>query len=462
MKPLTVEAVANAVHGKIIKTATKAAILGVSTDSRRIMPGDLFIPLVGEHFDGHHFIQDALQGGASAYLTSQEHLLFPDQVYGILVADTQKALQDLAAYYLRLFNLPIAAVTGSTGKTTTKDMIASVLSKKYHVLKTEGNFNNEIGLPLTIFRLEDAHEAVVLEMGMSGFGEIQRLVGIAPPKVAVITNIGVSHIEKLGSRENILKAKMEIFDQFGSDCIAVLNADDPMLCASALHFPYPVVYYGLDKGSDITANEIQLKAEAGTAFVVTTAEGSMAMDLQVPGLHNVSNALAAVAVGRLFGLTIQEIKDGLKEFESGIMRLHIFETRGGIRVIDDVYNASPDSMAAALAVLRDMPGDRKIAVLGDMLELGDYSEEGHRGVGHTAAACALDILVVVGNKSRSIAEEAVKAGMPDQDIHTFDNNLEAVTFLEQILKPKDTVLVKGSRGMKMEDVTAYLMERRLS
>ncbi|HPT77711.1 MAG TPA: UDP-N-acetylmuramoyl-tripeptide--D-alanyl-D-alanine ligase [Candidatus Atribacteria bacterium] len=458
MKPLKIEEVVNAIDGRMVRTGKVHEITGVSTDSRTIRPGELFVPLIGERFNGHSFIDAAAAKGASAVLTQELNIRFPEGIHVIYTNDTLKALQNLAGWYLNSFRIPVAAVTGSTGKTTTKDMIACVLSQRYKVLKTQGNFNNEIGLPLTLFNLDDTHQMAVLEMGMSDFGEISRLVGIAPPKAAVITNIGVSHIEKLGSRENILKAKLEIFQGFDDSTTAIINDDDDMLHKAADSFTFPVIRFGTKPSADIVATNIRLAGEKGVEYTVETEGNTFPVRLKVPGMHNVYNSLAAVAMGRVFGLTYEEIQRGLLRFETDSMRLNIVHMENDIVMINDSYNASPDSMTAALRVLGDMEGKRRIAILGDMLELGDYSEEAHREVGAAAVACGIDVLAVKGSHSLWIAEEAVKAGLPSTSVYRFNDNAEIKEWLGSFLAEGDRILIKGSRGMRMEEVAAYLQD----
>ena len=469
MKPLSIETIAAAVNGRIIRDGKVSEITGVSTDTRTIQPGDLFVPLVGERFDGHNFLMQAAQKGAAAILTQNLNKTLPGGIYIIYRNDTLAALQDLAAWYLRSFGIPVVAVTGSTGKTTTKDMIAGVLSEQYSVLRTQGNFNNAIGLPLTLFHLEPHHQIAVLEMGMSGFGEIRRLAGIAPPRVAVMTNIGVSHMEKLGSRENILKAKLEILERFQADCTAVLNDDNDLLHQAGERMkregvPYTVIRFGTGPDTDYRAEKICLMGESGTEYTLVADGAKFPVTLRVPGKHNVSNSLAAIAVGRTFGLDMEEIRSGLLKFTGEKMRLNIidFGKDADIKIIDDVYNASPDSVHAALKLLQDMEGGRKIAVLGDMLELGDYSRSAHRQVGEMAAVCGVDILITKGRDSAWIGEGAMEAGMPAHSIYHLQTNREVIDWLRDALSGGDRILIKGSRAMQMEEIVAYLKNRRVS
>lgn len=457
MEPVSMQEVLEAIKGTLLSGHIMGFITGVSTDSRTIKPGELFVPLVGERFDGHDFIHQAVEKGAKAVLAQRMLDRLPEGISVIKVDNTLAALQRLAGYYRKKFNIPVVAVTGSTGKTTTKDMIHCVLSARYNVLKTEGNLNNEIGLPLTLFRIQRHHEIAVVEMGMSGFGEIHRMAEAALPCVGVITNIGVSHIEKLGSRENILKAKLEIFDYFPGNGIAVLNADDDLLWEVKKCFSFGFKYFGTREGIDFRAVNIST-GQPGVKFKLISDNEKYPFELSLPGRHNVYNSLAAIAVGRLFGISFQEMREALKAFKTGNMRLNIFETQEGVVVIDDVYNASPDSMKAALSVLKDMPAVRRIAVLGDMLELGDYAEEGHRQVGRAVVESKVDLLITRGEASRWIGMEAQAAGMPPSSIYHCSCNKDVINLLSTIVHSGDTILVKGSRGMRMEEVVSYLLK----
>ena len=463
MRPLSIEKTADAAHGKLLRKGMMPEITGVSTDTRTIRPGDLFVPLIGERFDGHKFLPQAVQKGAAAVLTRNLRNPLPDGISIIYCEDTLASLQELAAWYLKSMHIPVVAVTGSTGKTSTRDMIACVLSEQYCVLSTHENFNNAIGLPLTLFRLEPCHQVAVLEMGMSGFGEIRRLAGIAPPKIAVLTNIGISHIEKLGSRENILKAKLEILEQFQADCTAVLNDDNDLLHQEGNRMeekkvPFSLVRFGTGPGADYRAEDLRPAGESGMEYTLVADRTRFPVRLRVPGKHNVFNSLAAIAVGRTFGIGMDQICSGLLKHTGGQMRLHV-ENIGGdadMKIIDDVYNASPDSVHAAMELLRNMAGGRKIAVLGDMMELGDYSERAHRQVGEMVAEYGTDILITKGNYSSWIADGAKEAGMPAQSIYDFPENQGVIQWMKDGLSDGDRILIKGSRAMKMEEIVAYL------
>ncbi len=447
--------IAKACGGKLISGTSTERILNICIDSRKVACGDLFIPIKGERFDGHDFLVPSLQAGAVAALTQQDVPAIEGKAI-IRVDDTQKALKDIAAWYRGLFDIPLVGITGSVGKTSTKDMIASVLAEKYSVLKTQGNFNNEIGLPLTLFNLDKSHEAAVIEMGMSNLGEISRLTAIAKPHIAVITNIGMSHIENLGSRENILKAKLEILEGLDSNGLVVLNSDDGFLAGVAKNLAFRTKMYGIENEADYRAYNVKNQGENGTDFTVKIGEIEYNVHIPVPGIHNVYNALAAMAAGVELGIPVESIIQGIAKFSSGNMRLNII-THNGIKIINDAYNASPNSMEAAINVLKDVAaGGRSAAVLGDMLELGDWAPEAHRGVGIFAAAKAVSCLVAVGQNARYIAQGARESGMPEAQIHSFDSNEEAIRYLRTWLQSGDVVLVKGSRGMKMEQIVEEL------
>jgi len=459
MEGILLKDVVFASGGVLIQGAPSIEIDKVSTDSRDINPGDLFIALKGEIFDGHDFIEEAVKRGAKALITHVIRNNLPEKIGVVLVKDTLKALQDLAAFYRRLFNIPVTAVTGSTGKTTTKDMIHALLATNYNVLKSEGNLNNQIGLPLTLFNLNKNHHMTVVEMGMSGFNEINRLAAIAEPSLGVITNIGLSHIESLGSRENILKAKLELFERFDKRCTAILNADDDLLWGIQDKLTFPVIYYGTRNGIDLCAESIESLNGKGISYTLHSEGEKRRIRLNVPGRHNIYNSMAAVAVARHFGVEFEQIINAFQSIKTHKMRLEISNLNGGITVIDDAYNASPDSVVSALSVLKDLPGKRKIAILGDMLELGKYSEYAHRFVGKAVFSNGIDVLITKGELSRVIADQALSMGMGEERIFCLDNNEDVLNMLETFIESGDTILVKGSRGMKMEEIVMVFKTR---
>ena len=448
---LSIDEILKATGGTIISEGERTSVTAVSTDSRMAGPGELFIPLIGERFDGHDYILKAFENGAAAALTQKDQIS-PDGRVLIRVGDTSAALRELAAYYRSKFHIPFVGITGSVGKTSTKDMVASVLGRRFNVLSTEGNLNNEIGVPLTVFKLDEMHGVAVLEMGMSGFGEISRLTAIVKPAVAIITNVGMSHIEKLGSRNNILRAKLEILEGLDSNGLVVLNRDDNLLDGVKNLLNHRTVSYGMEEGADYQAGNIISCGEGGIDFGLTVEGRAYDVHLPVPGIHNVNNALAAVAAGRELNVPMEDIIEGIAAYKPGKMRLNIISANG-LRIINDTYNASPQSMKAALDVLEEigMTGCR-IAVLGDMLEMGDWAKEAHSEVGRYAAGKRLSRLITVGPNATYIGEGAIEAGFPEEAVSIFSNNKEAARFIEKIVQNGDTILIKGSRGMKMEEL----------
>ncbi|MDW7673624.1 MAG: UDP-N-acetylmuramoyl-tripeptide--D-alanyl-D-alanine ligase [Bacillota bacterium] len=452
----SIEEVVTATNGKIINIDEASGgeeINNVVIDSRKVEPGSLFVALPGEKTDGHLFIEKALQLGASAAIVSKEVKLSENITKRaiIKVQDTLIALQDLARYHRTKFSIPLVGVTGSCGKTTTKDMIAAVLSENGLVLKTEGNYNNEIGLPLTLLKLTAKERACVLEMGMRGLGEIKQLVDIAKPNIGVITNIGSAHIEILGSKDNIAIAKGELIEGLPQNGVAILNGEDEYCQKIGSNFVGEKIYYGFNENCDIIAQNIET-TEFSTSFRVKWAGGSFNTKIPLPGNFNVLNSLAAIAVGLEMGLKETQIQDGLANLELTKMRLEPVKGKKGELLINDTYNANPDSMIASLKILNNLNGIRKIAVLGDMYELGAQAESGHREVGAVFSSLELDILVTIGGLASHIADSAKEQGFAAQQCWHFNNNQEATEFLEKIITEADVVLIKGSRGMKMEEI----------
>lgn len=460
MQELRCEEVLKATGGMLVSGNMDCVFTNVSTDSRKISQGALFVPITGERFDGHDFIKSSLECGAHGVLTQKDISPVPGKVV-IKVEDTLRSLGNIAAYYRTKFNIPFVGITGSVGKTSTKDMIAGVLSQKFNVLKTEGNFNNEIGLPLTIFNIDSSHEVGVIEMGMSGFGEISRLTSIVKPHIAVITNIGLSHIEKLGSKNNILKAKMEIFQGLNKNGLVILNGDDKLLYGLKDLLSFRKVYYGMEENLDYQAYNIRSSGEAGTYFEISIKNHDYKVHVPVPGIHNVYNALAAIAAGVELKVPIDMIIKGISEFAPGKMRLNVI-THGNFKIINDAYNASPNSMEAAISVLKDIGGtSRTIAVLGDMLEMGNWAEKSHYNVGRFAAQKYVHHVLTVGENSRNIVRGALETGMNEKNVISFSNNHELLIFLKSFIEAGDVILVKGSRGMKMEEIVNGLTEQKI-
>ncbi len=451
MIPIQIKDILSAVGGRLLSGSADTSICAVCTDTRKITDGALFVPLVGERFDANDFIHDALAGGCVASLTSREDITAEKPL--IYVPDTRKALGQLAAFYRKRFQIPVVAITGSVGKTTVKELTAAVLSQTRNVLKTDGNFNNEIGLPLTLFRLEESHEAAITEMGMSGFGEIDALAGIATPDIGVVTNIGMSHIENLGSQEHIYQAKAELFPHVAPDGVIILNGDDPILMAHRAEIPGKTVTAGLSSECDFTAEDIVSGPES-LSFTIVHKEECTPVTLFVPGEHNVVNALLACAVGKHLGVSFTDIATAFAAYVATDKRMQ-FLNLDGFTVINDCYNAAPASMKAALHVLSNQSG-RKIAVLGDIKELGDYAEGAHEEVGAYVASENIDFLLTLGEYGKIIARGAEKNGLPKNRIASFDDVLPLTQKLEELLEKGDTVLVKASRAMKLERVTEFL------
>lgn len=461
MKPILIEEVIKAVNGTINKNidTTDFFIENVSTDTRTIKNGDLFVPIVGENFDGHNFIEIAFEKGAKACLTEKN--IETDKIL-IKVEDTKKALKDLAKYYRSLFKIPVVAITGSAGKTTTKDIVASVLAQKYNVLKTEGNFNNEIGLPLTVFRIDEKTEVAVLEMGMNHFGEIHNLSEIAQQNIGIITNIGVSHIENLGDRKGILRAKYEIFDFLGENGLKILNLDDDMLAGlkndEKLGKHIEEKFYSIEKEADVYATNIKEKGLKGISAKIKCMGEEFDLDMKISGKHILSNALIGVIVGKKLGLTNDEIKKGIETFVPSKMRMDILETEK-YTIINDVYNANPNSMKASLDVLANAKG-RKIAILGDMFELGEYAPKFHYEIGEYAVKKGIDELIFIGKLAENMligANDISEKEELNVNINYFETQEDFFEKMESILKQDDNILVKASRGMKFEKTVDKIM-----
>lgn len=455
MKPIALHDLAAVTGGEIVQGDPSATFSQVSTDTRKISPGDLFLALQGERYDAHNFLVQAALAGAGGMVFSRTVEL-PAGLPAVKVRDTLVALQALALWNRERCGVRLVGVTGSTGKTTTKDMIASILSTRLNTLKTAGNFNNEIGLPLTLLAIEPHHEAAVVEMGMRGLGEIDALCRIARPDGAVVTNIGETHLELLGSVSNIASAKGEILDYVPKGGFAVLDAASPYIRREAGRCRGKVVFFGLEQPCDLMAENI--RAENGGSHFTTVVAGKKSdYFLPVPGRHNILNALAAIAVGLEFGLPEKDIAGGLATVEITGMRQEIAEA-GDVKIINDAYNASPASTRAALQLLKELAGERRrVAVLGDMLELGPRTVPGHRQVGEAAAQLGLERLVTVGDLAASIADGAAAAGMRLERIYRCAGNDEALAVLDGMLREGDVVLVKGSRSMRMERIVEGLL-----
>lgn len=413
-----------------------------SQDSRQMTNGGMYIPLKGERFDGHNFIESAFQTGAQAII-SEKDVNYEDKIV-IKVKDTHQALKDMASYLRNHRPVKVVGVTGSVGKTSTRDMVYSVVKQKYKTLKTEGNYNNEIGLPLTILRYHD-EEVLVLEMGMNHLQEMSRLSMIARPDIACITNVGTAHIGELGSRENILKAKLEITDGMKEGSTLIINQDNDML--QTVELPHlNVVRVGKGKEASIQASHIVLE-ETKSSFEVEYQGKKEIIEVPVQGEHNISNALIAIAVGIALNISLEDIKKGIQEFKLTKNRMDILE-KNHKTVIDGTYNASVDSMKSSIDVLANYK-KRKVAILADMLELGDYSQQLHEEVGSYVASKGIDILVCVGKEAKYIYQKARESM---KDVYYFESNQEVIDRLDELLKEDDVILVKGSHSMNLKEV----------
>ena len=446
MTPCTAREICAAVGGTLLQDSG-APVTGVTTDSRAVQPGQLFIPLVGERFDGHAYISKALEGGAAGCLTAAApETLLPGKLY-IQVADTRLALKALASWYRDKFDLPVVQVTGSAGKTTTKEMIASVLSQRYNTLRTEGNFNNDIGAPLTLLRLMPEHQAAVIETGMNHFGEIRYLGEMVRPDIAVITNVGDAHIENLGNtRQGILRAKCEIFENLTPEGIAVLNGDDELL--NTVTLPQTILRCGVGDGCGVRVTDIDDRGLEGVACTVTIEGEHYRLTTSAPGRYMIYPMAMAAAIGRRLGLTGEEIAAGVAAYTTVGSRMHLIRLPGERLVIDDCYNANPQSMAEGLRMLAASPARHRVAVLGDMGELGQLTAQAHRDMGALTRRLGLTA-VAVGEKMHALTET-------DPQAQWFATVEEAMPAIRQLFTPGTAVLVKASHAMHFESIVKEL------
>ncbi len=454
MKNLTPENIAKACGGTMVncENILGREVTAVTTDSRKVTEGCLYIPMKGAKFNGHDFIPQVMEGGALLTLTEKDEAA--EGYPYIKVKRTDIAIQRIAEFYRVELGIPVVGITGSVGKTSTKEMIAAVLSQKYNVLKTAGNFNNNLGLPLTIFRITEEHEIAVLEMGISHFGEMTDLARTARPNTMVITNIGTCHLEFLKDRDGVFEAKTECFEYVDfENGTVVLNGEDDKLCrVDQVHGRAPI-FYGMDPGMRVYAENIQPLGLKGTACTINIDDRYFDVTVPIPGRHMVMNALAGAAVGSLYGLTDEEIKAGIESLETLGGRFNIVETEK-YTIIDDCYNANPMSMKASLGVLNDVE-ERCVAILGDMGELGENEAALHREVGEYAGEQNIDEYIVVGKLSENISE-AIREVKPEADLHTFETVEELIPALDALLKEGDIVLVKASHFMRFDRIVEAL------
>lgn len=461
MKKLTVENILNACNGKLLSGDINTEVSTFSKDTRTISEGDIYVGIKGENFDGNVFCEKALDLGAIGFITDTDVSYSITEKYSskiiIKVENSVLALQQIANYKRKLYDIPVVAITGSVGKTSTKDIIASVVSKKYNVLKTEGNLNNQIGLPLTLLQLKD-HTAVVLEMGMGNLGEISNLSKTAEPTCAVITNVGTAHIGNLGSRENILKAKLEILDGLRENGKLIINNDNDLL-----HKYYKetnlnkILTFGIDENSSLMPKNITFNTN-DSCYSVDINNEIFNVRVPVGGKAFVYNSLAAILVGLELNIPISDIISGIESFSLTKNRMEIHHTKSNVTIVNDAYNASLDSMKSSLEYLQNSPNPRKIAVLGDMLELGEFSKTLHENVAEEVVKDKIDILITIGKESKYVYEKAINLGFSRSNAFWFNNNLDAISKIKSILKPQDIVLLKASHGMNFIEIFNELMQ----
>lgn len=460
---MKIKEIIKATKGKLIKGNLEVKCGDFCKDTRIIKQGDTYIGIKGENFDGNMLWEESFQKGATTVILQGidfegKNLDEYEDKNIIEVEDTIKALSDIAKYKRDLYgkDFPVIGVTGSVGKTSTKDIIASVVSQKYKTLKTQGNNNNNIGLPFTIFNLKD-HQAAVIEMGMNHLGEISNLTKIAKPTISVITNIGTSHIGNLGSRENILKAKLEILEGMEEKVLVINNDNDLLHKYDMENKDIEIHTYGIENHSEVMAEDIKLN-ENDSEFICNLKGEKFKIKVPVGGIHFIYNALCAVTVGNLLGLSTEQIIKGIGTFELTKKRMDITELENGVTIINDSYNASFESMQASLKYLSGLKNDRKIAVLGDMFELGEYSKKLHEKVGKEVAKNDINILICSGENSKNIVKAAKDSGMDEKDIYYFEDKNKIQEFIKQIWKKGDVILFKASNGMKFFEIVTNLLK----
>ena len=455
-----------AVNGKLLQGSETVIFRGVSINSRTIKEGELFVCIKGENFDGHDFFGDAFRKGAAGIILSDTKNLSTGMLgkgespFVIQSQNTLRALQDLASYQRSLFPFRVIAVTGTNGKSTTKEMIASIIETKYKTLKTQGNLNNHIGLPLTLLKREPEHEVGVLEMGMSAAGEIKRLAEIAKPDIGVITNISVGHLGQLKTIKEVQAAKGELFDSLRKEATAIVNADDPLVLELAKSLRIKKITYGIKEPADIQASDIRNKGNHGFTFTAKIFDQAIPVKLPQIGYCNIYNALAAFATGHSLGITGQEMNLGLKNYQQIPQRNEQIHYEG-ITLINDTYNANPQSMREALKTLKEINVQgKRFFIIGDMLELGPLSETAHHEIGQEIALSNVDYLVTVGSLA-SLAAESAKTNVRQQlQIVKFSTHDEAANYLSRKVRKGDCLLVKGSRGSKMENVVQEFLKTK--
>ena len=460
---LDVNEVLNATGGTLAGGNAETLFRGVSTDSRQIMRGSLFIPLIGEKFNGHDYIAAAVRNGAHGFLVERgyENKIkgkFADKTI-IRVDDTLKALGDIAHFWRKKLRVTVVAITGSSGKTTTKEMLAGIAGLTKKIIKAQGNYNNLIGLPITILNINAQHELAILEMGTNTRGEIGRLTEIAEPDIGLITNIGPAHLEGFKSVEMVREEKLDLFRNMPETGVAIINLDDERLLVTDKEWRGKRVTFGLGKDADVSAEDIEQKGTKGVGFTIRMGSFRQEITLPAAGIHNVYNALAAAASARALGIDSSTICQGLTAFQPISGRMEIHRLKNGAFVINDTYNANPASFGEALKTLRDLKGNQKSTVImGDMLELGDQTEAMHEGIGSLMADTGVDTIYLRGRLSPATAAGALKRKMSKEDIVFFENPDEIMDRLTSHVKRGDWILVKGSRQTRMEQAVEKIIE----
>jgi UDP-N-acetylmuramoyl-tripeptide--D-alanyl-D-alanine ligase len=464
---LSIEEVLKATRGKLLQGEGNTSFQGISTDSRTVTEGELFIALKGSRFDGHHYVLEALEKKVGGVVIEEDKV--GDIRWNgyrakavIAVKDTLFALGNIALDWRRKYRTPLVALTGSNGKTTTKEMIAACLETTFPILKTKGNLNNLIGLPLTLLTLTEKERVVVLEMGMNVPGEIRRLTEIAEPDVGLITNIQKVHLEGMESLERLKEEKGELFRKMRRDGTILVNQDDPRVVDLASDYPGQKITFGIEHPAEVMAKEIRLGGAEGTFFTLILEGEAMEIHLRLLGRHFIPNALSAIAAACLFGVEVKQVKEALENFQSIPMRMEIVPLKGGKTLINDAYNANPHSMGLALETLVEAKGEgRAIAVLGDMLELGNFTKEAHEQLGEKMSELSIDFLLALGEEAPIVVESAIRHGFPLERVRVVESHSEAISILKQMIQNGDWILVKGSRRMAMEKIVEGLTEGRV-
>jgi len=455
--------VLKATAGALVSGSAETDFYGISTDSRSVKEGNLFIALTGDKFDGHDFLSVALKKGATGILASHEEKINqikgPGQAVVIQVADTLAALGDLAHIWRKKFNIPVIGLTGSSGKTTTKEMIAAIISRRKNILKTEGNLNNLIGLPQTILRLNSEHEIMILEMGTNIRGEIKRLTQIAEPGIGMITNIGPAHLAGFGSIDVVKEEKSDLFLNMPPSGVAIINLDDEAVATAAEQWHGTKVTFSMSPNADVSVRDIEKNGVRGVSFNLIIDGHTQKVEMKITGMHHVYNAMASAAVAFAAGMDPKTIAEGLSAFRPFSGRMEMIKLRNGSFMLDDSYNANPVSVREALMTLKDLKTNHNSYVfLGDMLELGAQTEEMHRKIGMLIATIGVNALFLQGDFSEVTSAGAKEGGLPSENIFLLSDQEDGINYLKKYLKKGDWILVKGSRGMKMEKIVAQICD----